>query len=231
MQTYPISSDMIIRILGTGGVISSQIMNLSVIPSLIEIIRSGSTLAYPSFPVIIGLTNAIHNILYALSRSDEYVIISSVVSFILYAIYFCVHARYVRDSRSFLRQFFYFPFLSTILSMIMLEFLNDFTCLTPNGITDCINRSSDPLGSFSTIISTLSYCGQLTTIRRIIRTKDASSISPWMTGGVLLRASTWFLYSYMIDDKFYLISTSVGIVSALVQIGLLINYRRRKRLD
>jgi uncharacterized protein with PQ loop repeat len=222
----------IIRLLGACGVVASQLMNLSVIPSLLEIISARSTLSYPSFPIVIGLTNGIHNILYAFSRSNTFVIFSSLISLILNSAFLFVHICFSRAPSSIGREVFYFPVLSTALSLVLIASeAGPGACMNLASLSQCLANNSKVLGIVSTVVSTLSYCGQLSTFRKVIRTRNSSSISPWMTAGVLLRASCWFAYSYLIDDKFYLTSTSIGLVSAITQITLLILYPRAKKLD
>ena len=222
----------ITRLLGVLGFVSSQLMNLSAIPSLSQIISTRSTLSYPSFPVVIGLANAIHNILYAVSRSDEFVIFSSLTSLILNSIFLWVHIRFSRSPSSIAREVLYFPVLSTTLSLILVASEAGLgSCMNIPSLSQCLAKNSKVLGIVSTVVSTLSYCGQLSTFSKVIRTRNSSSISPWMTAGVLLRASCWLAYSYLIDDKFYLTSTLIGLVSAITQITLLILYPRAKKLD
>ncbi|WP_423815248.1 SemiSWEET family transporter, partial [Pseudomonas oryzihabitans] len=76
------------------------------------------------------------------------------------------------------------------------------------------------LGTVTTTISSLSYCGQLTTFKTILKTKNASSISIWMTAGVSFRALSWFLYAVTVRDYFYMCSSSIGLISAITQIIL-----------
>jgi len=222
----------IIHLVGTCGVVSSQLMNLSVVPSVLEIVAAGSCLSYPSFPIIIGITNAIHNILYAASRNNEYVILSSLASLLLNTLFLMIHTRYSNKISHILRQLIYFPVLSTLLSLAVIAHLQSpKACTHLPYFQDCLVSSSNLLGVISTGFSTMSYCGQLSTLRRVLRTRDSSSISPWMTAGVFLRASCWFVYSFLIDDWFYLTSTSIGIFSACIQIILLVKYPRSVKLD
>jgi uncharacterized protein with PQ loop repeat len=221
-----------IQIVGTCGVVSSQLMNLSAIPSILEILSAGSCLSYPSFPIIIAITNAIHNILYAATRDNHYVILSSLMSLLLNTLFLFIHACFTKRLSTILRQFIYFPVISTLLSVaVITQFQSSKTCMPLLNFRDCLMIHSNLLGTISTSFSTMSYCGQLSTFRRVVRTKDSSSISPWMTAGVLLRASCWFVYSYLINDWFYLTSTSIGIMSACVQIILLTQYPRSVKLD
>ena len=220
----------IVRFVGACGVVASQMMNLSAIPSIIEIVHARSTLSYPSFPIVIGVTNAIHNIFYALSRGNEFVIYSSFMSLILNSVFLVIHSRFSSSHSSITREVVYFPVLTNGISLILVTTRAGVrTCIQDP--TKCIQDQSLVLGTISTIVATLSYCGQLSTFRRVVRTKNSSSISPWMTAGVLVRAFCWFAYSYLISDLFYLTSTSIGLFSAAVQIALLILYPRIRKLE
>ena len=218
----------IIRYLGACGVVASQLMNLSVIPSLLDIISEKSTLSYPTFPIVMGLTNAIHNIFYALSRGNQFVLYSSLMSLALNSIFLAVHGRFSKSRSSIGRELLYFPVFTTAISLSLIASGTDTeSCMHLQLLPICLEKKSNVLGIISTVVATVSYCGQLSTFHRIVRTKNSASISPWMTAGVLLRASCWFVYSYLIGDMFYLTSTSIGLLSAAIQISLLILYPSR----
>ena len=222
----------IIRLLGTCGILASQLMNLSAVPSLFQIVSAKSTLSYPSFPIVIGLTNAIHNIFYALSRGNDFVIYSSLMSFLINAVFLVVHLRFSQSRPSILRELVYFPLLTTAISLVFISSQTGLEpCMHMWNSTHCFRENSHVLGIISTMAATMSYCGQLSSFGRIVRTKNSSSISPWMTAGVALRASCWFMYSYLIGDWFYLTSTSIGLLSATTQTFLLILYPRIRKLD
>jgi solute carrier family 50 protein (sugar transporter) len=80
------------------------------------------------------------------------------------------------------------------------------------------------LGTVMTIIYALLYCGQLTSLKEVLKTKNSASISPWLTAGVLFCASVWTFYAILVVDYFYLTSSSIGIASAITQIILIMIY-------
>jgi hypothetical protein len=47
-----------------------------------------------------------------------------------------------------------------------------------------------------------------------------------MTAGVTVRAMAWFCYAILSRDAFYMISTSIGILSVIIQVILLLKYPR-----
>lgn len=202
----------LVSLFGSLGFISSQLMNISSIPSVIHIHRAGSTLSYPSFPAVVGITNSIHNILYASSRSNWFVIYSSTISFLLNSAFLAVHYKHSKSRSSILNLLSYFSGISVLIAILMIHFAGG------------VPEARPGLGALSTAISTLSYGGQLSTVRSVIARKDSSSISPWMTAGVLVRALCWFIYAYLTSDWYYLTSTSFGLTSAAVQIVLLLQY-------
>lgn len=207
---------------GKAGFISSQLMNLSAIPSIIQIYRAKSTLSYPAFPLIISLTNAIHNIIYANAMGRDIVIFSSSLTVVFNLIFISMHYSFSRTPRDIIKQLLYIPLLSAVLSL-------SYVTVGPSGCRSlhqsCFRSHSELLGLISTTASSLSYCGQLVTIKKVVNTKDASSISPWMTAAVAIRAACWTGYAVCVRDSYYIVSSSIGIVSAGTQIFLLLRYR------
>ena len=219
-----------VSIFGTMGFISSQLMNFSIVPSILQIHSSKSTLAFSSFPPIIGITNSIHNILYASTRNNMFVIYSSSLSFSLNLIFTMVHLKYSKVRNTIYRQVVYFPIMTTLLALILVSLTRYFYCSPIHIDNFCDSIIQRILGSLSTIISTLSYCGQLSSLGTVLKTRNACSISPWITAGVAVRASSWFVFAILTNDVFYTISTSIGLLSVVTQIYLLVRYPRPTKL-
>ena len=207
----------LVSVVGTLGVVASQTMNLSTIPSILQIHRAKSTLMYPSFPVSVAITNAIHNILYGHASGNHFIVVSSSLTLLLNLVFLLVHHRYSKNRSRVLSEITYIPVLTALFSLGVVA-------TSGSSLSD----SRPWLGFMSSTFSSLAYCGQLSTLASIIKSKNAESISPWMTAGVAFRASSWSLYAVLIRDPYYLFSASIGLISAVTQVVLLIAYRPTK---
>ena len=207
-----------IQFFGTLGVVASQSMNALTIPSAVQIIRAKSTLAFQSFPIIIALANALHSIAFAAVSANLFVMISSSITLFFNLVFLTVHLIYSKRRRQILLELVMYPLFFLFVSAFGLAF-KAVDC-TGNAF-DCVKLSQNWLGFISTVISILCYCGQLSAIRTVIATKNASSISPWMTAGVGFRAVVWNVYAQLVEDPFNFVSSSIGIASAITQIVLL----------
>lgn len=210
------------NVFGTAGFVSSQLMNFSAIPSIIEIYNAKSTLAYPSFPLAISLANAIHNIIYAFSNSRHIVMASSSLTVLFNLMFIGVHLLYSRKPHHILRLILLLPVASLILS---LSYVFWTTPDCHHNLHACFHHHSKLLGLISTTMSSLSYCGQLTTIRKVIRTKSSASISKWISMAVLIRALCWTAFAISVNDRYYMASSSIGLVSGIIQLYLIHKYR------
>ena len=61
---------------------------------------------------------------------------------------------------------------------------------------------------------------QLVNLPTILRTKSAASISPPVAVATLVSCACWLIYGALLGDVFYVLTNAVGVLSALVQLGL-----------
>lgn len=201
------------------GSFSSQLMNLSAIPSVYKIYRAKSTLLYPAFPFVISIVAALCGFAYAIISGQKVVIASTTISITQALIYLSFHLRYSLEPHTILRSL---AFLASI----------EVACMLAGPLAACMIGNTDTCFSFSlgwlgvicTIVYSLVYCGQLTTFRKVIDTKNSASISPWMTAGTLFCALMWTWYSVLVSDQFYLASSLVGDISGITQVVLIMKY-------
>jgi len=203
--------------IGIVGTVSSQLMNLSAIPSIIKIHRAKSTLLFPAYPFVFGFVAAILGIVYAVFTEQYIVLVSTGMSFTFNVVFLCVHFRYT-STRSRLFK-------------IAIGYLGIVVVVAGSGPAidcavgeNCRHFSTIWLGVVMTLVYSLVYCGQLTTFRDVVRRKNSASISPYLTAGVLFCASIWTLYSILVLDYFYLASSIVGVLSGLAQVVLILVY-------
>lgn len=90
----------------------------------------------------------------------------------------------------------------------------------------CETFTIDWLGGVNVLVYSMVYCGQLWTLRSVIKTRNSGSISPWLTAGVTFCTMMWTCYAGLVPDYFYLGSSVIGDLSALTQIFLLVKYPR-----
>ncbi len=197
-------------------------MNLSALPSIIEVYRAKSTLAYPALPLALALMNAFHSIIYAFSNHRHIIIASSSLTLVFNVLFISIHYSYSRKPHHIIRLVLLLPVASVILS---LAYLMRMTPHCHRDLHHCFHQHANHLGLISTITSSLSYCGQLVTIRKVIRTKSSASISKWITMAVLLRAACWTAFAVIVKDHYYMASSSIGIISGVIQLVLLFKYR------
>jgi hypothetical protein len=212
----------IASIFGIVGTVSSQVMNLSALPSIVDICRARSTLLYPVFPFVIGLIAGLNGLIYCLITKQWIVVISTSMSLCFNVTYISVHLIFSHNRRAIYRLgltlFALVAPIAGIGPLVACEIAN-----TEN----CGAFAVDWIGVVNTVIYCFVYCGQLWTLREIIQTKNSGPISPWLTAGVVFCAAMWTTYSLLVPDYFYLVSSVVGDVSGLFQIGLLLKYPRK----
>jgi solute carrier family 50 protein (sugar transporter) len=199
--------------------ISSQLMNLSAIPSIYKIYRAKSTLLYPAFPFVISSVAALCGITYAIITSQKVVLLSTSISITQALTYLSFHLHYSLEPQRILRTFAYLAIIE--LSCMLAGPL--VVCTIGNAET-CSSFSVGWIGVICTTVYSLVYCGQLTTLKQVIETKNSASISPWLTAGTLFCALIWTWYSVLVSDQFYLVSSLVGDISGITQVVCIMKY-------
>jgi len=91
---------------------------------------------------------------------------------------------------------------------------------------DCSDFVTQWFGLVMAIVSCLRYGAQAASFGEVIRTRNAASMSPYMTAGAMLGSSAWTLYALLAGDPYYLASGLAGMVSCFGQIFLLKKYPR-----
>ena len=194
-------------------------MNLSALPSIYLIYKRKSTLLYPPFPFIFGLLAAFVGLTYAILTQQKIVIGSTCVTLTINLICLSVHLRYSLQKLRILK---IFALLFAI--ELLVTGIGPAVDCGVSGVPECELFVVDWVGVACTIVYSLVYCGQLTTFKQVIKTKNSASISPWLTSGVLFASTMWTWYSILVSDYFYLTSSIIGLVSASTQIFLLLKY-------
>ncbi len=137
------------------GIISSQIMNLSSIPSVLEIVRAKNTLLYPTFPFAVSIISSVANIPYATISHQWLAGLSSVLTLLQNGTYELIHVRYATDRRAIGVEFGSM-FLITVLAMGIGPLIK---CSISSD--ECLHFTIDWLGVIMAIISCMCYGTEL----------------------------------------------------------------------
>lgn len=215
------SNDDLLRGLAILGIVATQIMNLSSIPSMIDIIRSKSTLLYPTFPFSVSIVASTTSIIYA-ALSDQLIVgLSSMMTVGQCVVYESIHFYYSLNRRRIVIEL---ATLAVVVSAV-LGIGIVIKCALSNEY-ECKQFVTEYFGLIMAIISCFRYGAQAYTFRSVIRTKNSASISPSMTFGALFASVTWTAYSILAGDPYYLASGLAGTISCSLQILLLLKYPR-----
>lgn len=203
------------------GIVATQIMNLSSIPSISDIVRLKSTLLYPSFPFSISIISSGTSIVYAFWTDQRIVGISSIMTVAQSSAYLGVHLYFSRHQSRIVREFVVLVFLIAT-AMAAGLFVG---CVI---LDQCLEFTIQWFGVVMAIVSCFRYGAQAITFRQVVSSRNAASISPAMTAGALFGSLAWSAYSILAGDPYYLASGLAGTLSCLVQVLLLAKYPRRR---
>jgi uncharacterized protein with PQ loop repeat len=207
------------------GIVATQIMNLSSVPSMIDIIKAKSTLMYPTFPFSISIVASATSIIYS-ALSDQLIVgLSSMMTVGQCTIYESIHFYYSKRRWRIARELALLTLLvsATIGTGILIK-------CTSSTRNECRAFVTYWFGLVMAIVSCLRYGAQAYSFGEVIRTKNAASISPAMTYGALFASLAWTVYSVLAGDPYYLASGLAGVVSCILQIALLLKYPRNLRV-
>ena len=210
----------VIRGVAIFGIVATQIMNLSAVPSILEIIRARSTLGYPTFPFSISIVASATSIVYSVLSDQIIVGLSSMMTVAQCVVYESIHLYFSKRKFRIIRELLLITFVvGFVIGLgIMIR------CLTNS--SECSSFVDQWFGIVMAIVSCARYGAQASSFGTVFRTKNSFSISPPMTAGALFGSLAWTIYSILAGDPYYLASGLAGTVSCLVQIFLLLKYPR-----
>ena len=216
----PLTDDeAVIRGVAIFGIVATQIMNLSAVPSMIEIIKAKSTLLYPTFPFSVSIVASTTSIIYSVLSDQVIVGTSSMMTVGQCVIYESIHIYYSTDRKRIFRELA----IVTLIVIVAIAIGPLIKCLTAS---NCSAFVTDWFGLIMAIISCVRYGAQSSTFFTVIKTRNAASISPTMTAGALFASLAWTVYSILAGDVYYLASGLAGTVSCISQIILLFMFPR-----
>ena len=215
-----IDDQSVIRGVAIFGIVATQIMNLSAVPSIVEIIRARSTLGYPTFPFSVSIVASGTSIIYSILSDQIIVGLSSMMTVGQCVIYESIHLYYSRRKFAIIRELLLITF--TVSFIIGIGIL--IRCLSNSN--ECSSFVDQWFGLIMAIVSCARYGAQASTFVTVIKTRNAFTISPPMTAGALFGSLAWTIYSILAGDPYYLASGLAGTISCLIQIYLIFKYPR-----
>ena len=210
-----------LEVVGWIAIASSQILNLSCLPSIIEIVKAKSTLQYEAEKYIASLVSAVINLLYAVAAGRKTVYTSTAISSCINGTFFLIHRHYNRDGHALVRNLLYRIIIAIGLLSLVPILAWPFT-----SAEELRHISMTWFGVMQMCASISVSFAQLIKLKVIIETKNAASISPPLTFGTATATFFWGIYSFMVADPFYIVGTICGVLSVSLQFYLLWKYPR-----
>ena len=215
-----IDNEEIIKNVAIFGIVATQIMNLSSLPSIVEIVRAKSTLMYPTFPFSVSIVASTTSIIYSILSDQIIVGLSSIMTVGQCVVYESVHLYFSTTRWRIVRELVGLAVIVACAMGIGPLFRCPFT-------SNCSPFVTEWFGIVMAVISCVRYGAQASTFGRVIKSRNAASISPYMTGGALFGSLAWVVYATLAGDPYYLASGLAGTLSSLGQIVLLVKFPRR----
>ena len=211
----------LIRAIAILGIVATQIMNLTSIPSMIDIVKAKSTLMYPTFPFSVSIVASTTSIVYS-ALSDQLIVgLSSMMTVGQCVVYESIHFYYSKRRWRIVRELAAITFVIGGVLGVGILIKCSFSTRA-----ECSSFVTYWFGLIMAITSCVRYGAQAYSTGEVVRTKNAASISPSMTFGALFASLVWTLYSVLAGDVYYLASGLAGTASCLLQIFLLWKYPR-----
>jgi len=221
---HPLVEDKeVIRGVAIFGIVATQIMNLSAVPSIIEIIRSKSTLGYPTFPFSVSIVASTTSIIYSILSDQIIVGLSSMMTVGQCLVYESIHLYYSKRRSLIVKELV----LITLIVGFFIGIGPLIRCTTTDG-GDCGEFVTEWFGLIMAIVSCIRYGSQASTFWTVFKTRNSFPISPPMTAGALFGSLAWTIYAILAGDPYYLASGLAGLVSCIIQIILLAKYPRTR---
>ena len=216
---HPLIDDAnVIRWVAIFGIVATQIMNLSSLPSILQIISSKSTLLYPTFPFSVSIVASSTSIIYSVLSGQIIVGLSSIMTVAQCIVYLCVHVYYSSNRFRIFQELL-------ILSLVVAFAIAGGSVIGCFFVA-CSVFVTQWFGLVMAVVSCVRYGAQSFTLFTVIHTKNSGSISPAMTAGALFGSLAWTAYSILAGDPYYLASGLAGTLSCCLQILLLLKYPR-----
>ncbi|KAL4174709.1 hypothetical protein KRP22_006641 [Phytophthora ramorum] len=98
--------------------------------------------------------------------------------------------------------------------------------IATNGVTDQSEAAVEKtLGFIAIAFNLVLYASPLETMKRVVQTKNASSMPISISGVFLVNAVLWVIFAVVVDDMFVLVPNAIGTLLCGIQVVLYLVYR------
>lgn len=180
-----------------------------------NIYRNKSTKDIPAIPFLCGLISCTFWLRYGLLISDSVLIIVNTTGAILQVLYICWYCKF-NVSETFNVQL--------LIVLLIILFFYTFTtfCVTPENARYIAGIASCSAG-------VIFMASPLSSVARVIKTKNVETLPFSMILSTFVMASLWFFYGFLTDDTFVQVPNFLGAVLSLLQLCLFVMYPRHKK--
>mmetsp|Transcript_31844 Transcript_31844/g.48850 ORF Transcript_31844/g.48850 Transcript_31844/m.48850 type:complete len:270 (+) Transcript_31844:103-912(+) len=201
------------------GVLTSTFLYLSPALAVLKAIRSSSLGDLNPLPLAIMSVSSVAWFVYGLSASDPFVVLSNTagciasIGYVVALFPLLVDKRQLRITQT------------VVMTGVTASFcLWTFLCLS--GAT--ISKASSVLGLFASSLFIILSGSPLSTIEKVVSTRNSSSILASLTAAQVINTSLWSAYGLAVRDKFVWGPNVVGLFLGAVQLTLKILFPSKK---
>ncbi|ORY70674.1 hypothetical protein LY90DRAFT_667320, partial [Neocallimastix californiae] len=204
------------NLISIGATVSTILMFLTHLKTPIQINRNINAIYnIPFFPLVMTFFNCSLWEKYGILKGDPGMIIVNFTGIIITTHVIFVYYKNSRDLRKKVEKSFTIMIVTLICILAYVKFNRGLKSYTVLGF----------LSSISTIIM---FGSPLSTIKKVIRTKDNSSLSIQLLMISLISSGLWTLYGFVIKDNFVSIPNGLGCVLAAIQLLIYKIYSKKE---
>jgi len=193
-------------LVGFGATISTILMFLTHLKTPLQINRNiNSIYNIPFFPHIMTFFNCTLWEKYGILKGDLAMIIVNFIGIIITTHVIFVYYKNARDLKAKVEKSFSVMILVLIFILAYVKFNRGLTSYTV-------------LGFLASVSSILMFGSPLTALKKVIQSKNNSSLSIHLSFISLISSGLWVIYGYLISDKFVIIPNGLGCLLAAFQV-------------
>ncbi len=217
-------SSVAVNVTGVLANVSEYILTVCAFPTMWEIFKARSTKDYSVLPQSMGFLAYLTVFSYGLVTGQFYVWLAAILNGVPYI--------------GFIGIFLFYSPRSAFRTMVLNVSIPVPTGFLIIGLGPLISYCVDPaeftvfatayLGVMYVIFCTFQYTAQLAPVLSVLKSKDASCISGWISTGYFLCGGSWALYGIVVNDIYILIPNSIGAIAGLFQMGLVVVLKKER---
>ncbi|KAK1933613.1 Bidirectional sugar transporter SWEET17 [Phytophthora citrophthora] len=208
--------ELVLHVLTTATAI---LVSVAPLPDFWRIHKNRSTGEVSILPVVLLFTNCYMWVLYAYLVGNIFPLFAVTLFGIATSIAFVgIYYRWTKDR-------LYVVKLCSI-AILLLGIGTIYYFLATNGVTNQSDAAVEKALGFIAIAFNLAlYASPLETMKKVVGSKNASSMPISISSVFLLNAVLWVIFALVVDDMFVLVPNAVGTVLCIIQVALYIVYR------